>query len=143
MTDTYDTAPNGADTDPEGERIVVEIEQTRSDMAGTIDEIGHRLQPQTIANEAVEKVREATVGKVERFMGDAGQNVQRTSNGMVDTIRQNPVPAALAAIGIGWLAVRMRDQSSSSYVNGSRYSSGSYGSGYRTDGYGNGNRYAS
>lgn len=140
MTDTYDQALNGADTDPEGERIVVEIEQTRSDMAGTVDEIGHRLQPQTIANEVTEKVRDATVGKVERFMGDAGQSVQRTSNGMVDTIRQNPVPAALAAIGIGWLAVRMRDQGSSSYGTGSRYSSGS---GYRADGYGNGNRYGS
>jgi len=138
MTDTVDSARNGADTDPEGERIVVEIEQTRSDMAGTIDEIGHRLQPQTIANEVTEKVRDATVGKVERFMGDAGQSVQRTSNGMVDTIRQNPVPAALAAIGIGWLAVRMRDQGSSSYS--ARYGAGS---GYRADDYGNGSRYGS
>jgi hypothetical protein len=137
MTDTYDQARNGAETDPESERIVDEIEQTRSDMAGTIDEIGHRLQPQTIANEVTEKVRDATVGKVERFMGDAGQSVQRTSNGMIDTIRQNPVPAALAAIGIGWLAVKLRDQSSAS--NGYRYSSGS---GYRSDSYGYGNRYS-
>jgi hypothetical protein len=139
MSDTYDAARNGAESDPEGERIVVEIEQTRSDMAGTIDEIGHRLQPQTIANEAREKVREATVGKVERIMGDAGQSVQRTGNGMIDTIRQNPVPAALAAIGIGWLAVRMRDQGSSSYGNGYRYSF----AGYRSDGAGYGRRYTS
>ncbi len=138
MTDAYEPARNDAEKDPEGERIVVEIEQTRSDMAGTIDEIGHRLQPQTIANEAVEKVREATVGKVERFMDDAGQNVQRTSNGMIDTIRQNPVPAALAAIGIGWLAVRMRDQGSAYGID---YSSRGR-SAYRGNGYAYGSRYA-
>jgi ElaB/YqjD/DUF883 family membrane-anchored ribosome-binding protein len=136
MTGAYDQARDGGEVDPEGERIVVEIEQTRSDMAGTIDEIGHRLQPQTIANEVTEKVRDATVGKVERFMGDAGQTVQKTSNGMIDTFRQNPVPTALAAIGIGWLALRMRDQSSSSNGNGHRYSSG-----YRSDGLGYGRRY--
>ena len=142
MTDTYEQARNGADSDPEGERIVVEIEETRSDMAGTIDEIGHRLQPQTIANEAVEKVRDATVGKVERMMGDAGQSVQKTGNSMADTIRQNPVPAALAAIGIGWLALKMRDQQSSNYSDAWRYRAGSgyrSGDGYRTaDGYRNG-----
>jgi len=136
MTGTYEQARDGGEVDPEGERIVVEIEQTRSDMAGTIDQIGHRLQPQTIANEARDKVREATVGKVERFMGDAGQTVQKTSNGMIDTFRQNPVPTALAAIGIGWLALRMRDQGSSSNGNGYRYSSG-----YRSDGLGYGRRY--
>ena len=73
-------------------------------------------------------------------MGDAGQSVQKTGNGMVDTIRQNPVPAALAALGIGWLAVRMRDQTSSSSGNGYRYSSGS---GFRSDSNGYGRRYAS
>jgi len=136
MTGTYDQAPDGGEVDPEGERIVVEIEQTRSDMAGTIDEIGHRLQPQTIANDVTEKVRDATVGKVERFMGDAGQSVQRTSNGMIDTFRQNPVPTALAAIGIGWLALRMRDQGSSGNGNGYRYSGG-----YTSDGLQYGRRY--
>ncbi len=120
--ETYEPALNGADSDPEGERIVSQIEETRTEMAGTIDQIGHRLQPQTIANEAREKVREATVGKVERMVSDAGQSVQRTSNGVVDTIRQNPVPAALAAIGVGWLAMKMRDQSSSPYGDSWRYS---------------------
>ena len=120
-----------ADTDPESERLASEIEETRSEMAGTIDQIGHRLQPQTIANEAREKVREATVGKVERMVGDAGQSVQRTSNGMIDTIRQNPVPAALAALGIGWLAVRMRDQNSTGYGRSSRDYGQRFANGYR------------
>jgi ElaB/YqjD/DUF883 family membrane-anchored ribosome-binding protein len=147
MTDeTYGEARDSADTDPEAERIVSEIEETRSGLGATIDEIGHRLQPETIANEAKEKIREATIGKVERFVDDAGQTAQRTSNSLMDTVRQNPVPAALAGIGIGWLFMKMRDSSGSSNGNGSRYGYGSgygnrsgygYSSGYGSSGYGN------
>jgi hypothetical protein len=113
MTDYRETeAPEGADVDPHAERIVLEIEETRMEMGSTIDEIGNRLQPQTIANDAREKIREATVGKVERIVDDAGQTAQQTSTTIMDTIRQNPVPAALAAIGVGWLFMKMRDQQS-------------------------------
>ncbi|HVM30042.1 MAG TPA: DUF3618 domain-containing protein [Candidatus Limnocylindrales bacterium] len=103
---------DASEVDITEEQIVVEIEHTRADMSGTIDEIGHRLNPQTIASQARDQVREATVGRVERFVEDAGQTAQETSNTVIDTLRQNPVPAALAAIGIGWLAMRARDASS-------------------------------
>jgi len=131
------------DRDPEAERLVAEIAQTRSGMGATIDEIGHRLQPSTIADEAKEKIREATVGRVERIVDDAGQTAQRTGNTIMETIRQNPVPAALAGIGIGWLALRMRDQGSNG--NGSSrygYSRGYSGrASYATRDYGYGGDY--
>jgi ElaB/YqjD/DUF883 family membrane-anchored ribosome-binding protein len=137
MTDErFTPAPPGEDIDPEAERIVAEIEVTRTELGGTIDEIGHRLQPQTIVGNARDQLREATVGKVERLVDDAGQTAQQTTNTLMDTVRQNPVPAALAAVGIGWLALRFRDQqSTSSYGysgngNGNRYG---YMSGYGTD----------
>jgi len=141
MTDTnWQSTEADIERDPEAERIVTEIEVTRVDMGATIDEIGHRLQPQTIAGEARDKIREATVGRVERIVDDAGQTAQQTGNTVVETIRQNPVPAALAGIGIGWLAMRMRSSSGS---NGSRIGngyggrSGSYGYGQpHTDRYG-------
>jgi ElaB/YqjD/DUF883 family membrane-anchored ribosome-binding protein len=101
--------------DPEAEQIVIAIEETRTEMGATIDEIGHRLQPQTIATEARDKIREATVGRVERIVDDAGKTAQQTSNTFVETIRQNPVPAALAALGIGWLAWKAREQPSWRY----------------------------
>jgi hypothetical protein len=135
MTDErFAPAAAGTEVDPEAERIVAEIEVTRTEMEGTIGEIGHRLQPETIVGQAREQLREATVGKVERLMDDAGQTAQRTGNTMVETIRENPVPAALAALGIGWLAMRMRAQQSSSYgVGGTRSGNGSrYGPGYAT-----------
>lgn len=127
-----DGAENTSNQDPEAERIVSEIEETRSGMATTIDQIGHRLQPQNIAEEAKEKIREATVGKVEKIVDEAGQTAQRTGNTLMETVIQNPVPAALAGLGIGWLALRMRDQS----TNGSRssWNSGSRGQyGYSND----------
>jgi Protein of unknown function (DUF3618) len=127
--ENYDTPRDGVEVeqDPEAERIVLEIEETRSEMGATIDEIGHRLQPQNIANEAKEKIREATVGRVERIVDDAGQTAQRTGNTLMETIRQNPVPAALAGLGVGWLALKMRDQSSSGYRTGNGYRYYDYG----------------
>lgn len=120
------------DADPTEDQIVIEIEETRSDMSGTIDAIGHRLNPQTIAEQAREQVREATVGRVERLVEDAGQTAQQTSSSIIDTIRENPVPAALAAVGIGWLILRGREASSGNGGSGSgrsdyRYAGSSYG----------------
>jgi hypothetical protein len=40
---------------------------------------------------------------------------------MIDTIRQNPVPTAVAALGLGWLALRFRDQQSAGSGIGSAY----------------------
>ena len=123
-TMTYETNqpdnqdPANQDADLEEHRIVTEIENTRSEMGATIDQIGHRLQPQTIADEAVSKIREATVGKVERMVDDAGTTAQRTGNNLMETLKQNPVPTALAAMGIGWLAIRMRSQSGNGKGNG-------------------------
>src|SRR3954471_14674887 len=131
--ENWDATTEGVERDPEAERIVSEIEVTRVDMGATIDEIGHRLQPQTIADEARVKIREATVGKVERIVDDAGQTATQTGNTLVSTIRQNPVPAALAGLGIGWLAMRMRSSSGSS---SNRMSSGNgYNRGYGSYGY--------
>jgi ElaB/YqjD/DUF883 family membrane-anchored ribosome-binding protein len=117
------------------EHIVEEIEETRAGLSGTIDEIGHRLNPQNIANQAREQVREATVGRVERFVDDAGQTAQQTSSSIIETIRQNPVPAALAALGIGWLVMKGRDSGG----NGGSRRSYAYSGGYdRYGGYGYG-----
>ena len=106
--------------------LVVDIEQTRVEMSGTLDAIGAKLDPQVLAEQARETasgvleqatetvrdaathavdnakqtVRDATVGKVETMIGDASRTAQETTGGIVETIRQNPVPAALAGIGL-------------------------------------------
>ena len=100
--------------DPEVEQLVGEIEVTRVEMTTTVEEIGERLDPKNIVAGAKETVREATVGKVETMVNDAGQSVQQAGNGLLETIKRNPVPAAMAGIGLGWLVMAARGQSQQS-----------------------------
>jgi ElaB/YqjD/DUF883 family membrane-anchored ribosome-binding protein len=108
---------DGAETD-ETAQIRAEIEQTRGDLSETIDAIQDRLNPQTLVEQAKESVREtatgvveqaketvrdATIGRAEQMVSDVGATARGTGSSMMETIRQNPVPAALAAVGIGWL----------------------------------------
>jgi ElaB/YqjD/DUF883 family membrane-anchored ribosome-binding protein len=81
----------------------VEIERTRAGMSETVDAIQERLSPENLKEQAKDRVKEATVGKA-----------QEAGSGIVDTIRQNPLPAALTGIGLGWLLVNARKQGSSS-----------------------------
>lgn len=82
------------------ERTRTEIELTRADMSDTVDEIQNRLSPENLKEQAKDRVKEATVGKV-----------QEAGSGIVETIRRNPLPAALTGIGLGWLLVNARKQS--------------------------------
>ena len=52
---------------------------------------------------AKRSVRAATLGKVEDIATTIGDSMNDTRDTLVDTLRQNPVPAALAGIGIAWL----------------------------------------
>ena len=48
-------------------------------------------------------VREATVGRVEHMVHDARESVTDAGSSVLDTIKANPIPAALVGIGLGWL----------------------------------------
>ena len=104
------------------EAIRNDIEQTRAQMSGTIDEIQERLSPTRLMNEAKETVRDATVGKVTGMMNNAG----RSAEGIVDRIREHPVSAAMIGLGAWWLINKLPagDSGTSSYAR--RY--GNYGS---------------
>ncbi len=90
----------GAEAD-EVEQTRAEIDRTRAGMSETVDAIQERLSPENLKEQAKDRVREATVGKA-----------QEAGSGIVETIRANPLPAALAGIGLGWLLVSTRRQSS-------------------------------
>jgi ElaB/YqjD/DUF883 family membrane-anchored ribosome-binding protein len=83
------------------ERTRAEIERTRSDMSETVDAIQERLSPENLKEQAKDRVREATVGRA-----------QEAGSGIVETIRENPLPAALTGIGLGWLLVSASRRSS-------------------------------
>jgi ElaB/YqjD/DUF883 family membrane-anchored ribosome-binding protein len=88
-----------------------EIDQTRADLTETIDAIQEKLRPGNIVSHAKDTVRDATVGKV-KSMADTARNRfasdrrdwQGDGNSVIDRIRENPLPAAIAAASIAWIA---------------------------------------
>jgi hypothetical protein len=103
---------NGASN--ETEQIRANIERTRAEMSRTIDAIQERLSPQQIADQvrssvreqfedAKNTVRDATIGKAESLMRNAGDTMHDARYSVTDTVRENPIPAAMVALGLGWL----------------------------------------
>jgi hypothetical protein len=108
----------------------VGIEETRAEMSETIETIQERLSPQHLKEQVKEQVREqfedakatvrdATIGKAEEMVRDAGDTLNEARYGLMETIRQNPIPAALVGIGLGWLFMNRRSGAPRSY---NRYS---------------------
>ena len=75
-----------------------EIERTRTDMSETVDAIQNKLSPQNLKEQAKEQATGTAKG--------AGSTIMQT-------IRENPLPAALTGIGLGWLFMSARKQSAS------------------------------
>jgi ElaB/YqjD/DUF883 family membrane-anchored ribosome-binding protein len=104
-TDAFEPDAIGRDPDvlrddTEVDEVVAtraEIERTRADMSETVDAIQERLSPENLKEQAKDTIKEATVGRA-----------QEAGSGIVETIRANPLPAALTGIGLGWLLVSAR-----------------------------------
>jgi len=96
------TTPTDSD-DPAA--IEADIEATRADMSQTINEIQERLNPDNLKAQAKEVMHDATVGRAQEAVSNVSDRAQQFvgNNSVVETIRQNPIPAALAGVGIGWL----------------------------------------
>lgn len=48
-------------------------------------------------------VRDATIGRVEQMARTVSETTEDTRYGIMETIKQNPIPAALTGIGLAWL----------------------------------------
>jgi len=129
------------DTVAEAAEIRENIEQTRADMSETINAIQERLSPANLKEQVIEEVKEqfqeakdsvrqATIGKVEDMVQSASDTVYQTRRTIVQTIKANPIPAALVGIGLGWLWMNARSNETSHYraslSSRGRYRSGSY-----------------
>lgn len=84
------------------------IEQTRAQMEVTINEIGERLSPDTLIEQAKESVREAAAERIRTMSHEVNQRVEEVSYGLGQTIRENPLPVALIGLGVGWLWMNRR-----------------------------------
>jgi hypothetical protein len=119
--------PTGGVTDDESsDDIRGDIEQTRANMGGTIDAIQERLSPERLTQQAKDAVHDATIGKVSQTMNDMTDSAREGGYTLLDTIRQNPVPAALAGIGMGWLIMKVRENAEQRSTNRSWNRSGAY-----------------
>lgn len=152
------TTRTSADVDDENtEQLRADIEDTRAEMSQTINEIQERLSPEHLVGQVKETVREATLGKVERAMGQfgetlsgvteparemagrAGNAIKEVGTTVGDQIWKNPIPLALIGLGVGMLV--MKGYRGQSYGTGStqrrfpqgqrsNYAMGDVGGGY-------------
>jgi len=117
--DRQDDADAEVQDDPD--QIKIEIEETRVELTATVDAIQEKLNPSVLMEQAKEHaqeavrdvteqakdaVREATVGRAEHMMSNATERASGVGSTIMDTIRENPLPAALAGIGLGWLFMK-------------------------------------
>lgn len=94
------------------EEIREEIKKTRANMSQTIDTLQEKLDPERLKDEARTKVRDATIGRLEDMANNMSRKARRVRYNVVDTIKENPIPAALVGLGLGWLLVEGFNQSS-------------------------------
>lgn len=87
----------------ETEQLRNEIQQARERMSDTLDQLGNRLNPQRIKAEVRQNVKDATIGRVGDMARNAADRVSDSGTGIVETIRSNPIPAAMIGVGLGWL----------------------------------------
>jgi len=81
--------------------------------------------------EAKHALREATIGRMETMVHNTQETVKATGRSLANTIKENPVPAALIGVGLVWLYANSRSRSSDdSYGYASRSSYG-YAPGYQ------------
>jgi ElaB/YqjD/DUF883 family membrane-anchored ribosome-binding protein len=101
---------NRGDKSPE--EIEREIEQTRSRLSRDIDELGNKLSPGNLKEEAKSAIKDAAQGAV----SNVGEQARRTSYRLVEVIRENPLPVIAVGAGVTWLLT----QRSRSDVSGDR-----------------------
>ncbi len=100
------------------EKVQIELRDAKDKVQGEI-------------REARMAVREATVGKVEHMVHDARETVTDAGTTVLDTIKANPVPAAMVAVGLGWLLMSGRRSGTRRLSPGMRSEQRRYGySGY-------------
>jgi ElaB/YqjD/DUF883 family membrane-anchored ribosome-binding protein len=105
-----------SESEARGERspedIERDIERTRSRMSRNIDELGDRLKPSNLKEEAKSAIKDAAQGAV----SNVGEQARRTSSRLVEVIRENPLPVIAVGAGVTWLLT----QRSRSDVSGNR-----------------------
>jgi hypothetical protein len=111
MTNPYDHA-RGVESDgaTSTSAIRADIERTRERLGANVEALGAQLNPSNLKQRLKDSVREATIGKVQHMASNTTERITETGRGLAQVIRDNPLPAAVAAAGLGWLILSSREQ---------------------------------
>ena len=111
MTTPRDPArtPLGDDLEVTSSAIRADIERTRERLGETVEALGAQLNPTHLKQRVKDSVREATIGRVQNMASTTRDRITGSSRDLAQHIRDNPLPAAVAAAGIGWLLFRARE----------------------------------
>ena len=107
-------AVRGDETPSDPAVIRAEIRDTRDRVGDTLEQIAERLNPRNVKEQVKEQVREnirdaadhvrdnirdtirgSTIGRVGHMAQNAAGRASETGTSIADTIRSNPIPAAL------------------------------------------------
>ncbi len=96
------------------QEIEFEIERTRDRMSSNIDELGERLRPDNLKQQA----KDAIATKAQDVVANVGDQARETGGRMIDFIAEHPLPVAAVGLGAIWLFTLRRG--SRSEVSGDR-----------------------
>jgi len=140
------SGPLTDDGEDEIDERLSEIERTRAEMSGTIDALQERLAPQhlvdqareaaretttNLVEDAKEALREGTIRKAEQIVNEVEDTARGMRTTLMDLVQENPVPAAVAGIGLGWLFMKSRSHSTPSMKGYPSRGYSDYGYSYR------------
>jgi len=110
----------------EAARIREQIEHTRANLTGTIEELQDRLRPENLVNQAGDAVRATVEQKVRNMANTATDTARRVADqartsaaSVTDEMQSRPISTALALGGFTWWLMRGRRDEYSEYGNGS------------------------
>ncbi|HUR60183.1 MAG TPA: DUF3618 domain-containing protein [Opitutaceae bacterium] len=114
------------DPSNEADALRSDIDTTRRRMDDTMDALGDRLQPRHLLDEVLGYFR-GEGGNGDTRMTEMREKISRSASsavhGVVDTVKQNPLPALVIGAGIAWLIFESRRKGSGSARS---YASGDY-----------------
>lgn len=120
----------------ETDSIRSDIDTTRQRMDDTMDALGDRLQPRHLVDEVLGYLRGNT-SEGEMRLKDLGERMGRSCNSamhsVVDSVKQNPMPAVLIGAGVAWMIYSNRRDDSSRQDYDVRYYSTDEGLRYDPD----------
>ncbi len=70
-----------------------------------------KLRMRQEVGEAKNAAYDATIGKVEHMVSNASSRVRETGTTVYVGLKSNPIPVAIAGLGIAWLVMNMRSAS--------------------------------